>query len=91
LGAARGATLELGAGTGVNLDYYPDAVAELVLTEPGEHMARRLRARVTAAGRATQVVTAQDARQDDRFDTVVATLVLCTAPDPAALAVRDRQ
>lgn len=31
---ARGRTLELGAGTGHNLDHYPDSVTELVLTEP---------------------------------------------------------
>src|SRR3954469_10908629 len=38
LAGARGATLELGAGTGANLQHYPDAVTELVLTEPSEHM-----------------------------------------------------
>lgn len=86
LAQARGATLELGAGTGLNLDLYPDAVAELVLTEPGEHMARRLRERTAAAGRDVEVVEAPAERlpfPDDRFDTVVGTLVLCTVDDPA--------
>jgi SAM-dependent methyltransferase len=95
LAQARGATLELGAGTGLNLDLYPDAVTELVLTEPGAHMARRLRERVAAtAGRAVEVVEAPAERlpfPDDRFDTVVATLVLCTIPDPeGALAEAAR-
>jgi hypothetical protein len=48
LGRASGRTLELGAGTGLNLAHYPDAVSELVLTEPDPHMARRLRRRLEA-------------------------------------------
>jgi ubiquinone/menaquinone biosynthesis C-methylase UbiE len=87
LAKASGATLELGAGTGANLQHYTDAVSELVLTEPSEHMARRLRDKVAASGRAAQVVVAPAERlpfEDERFDTVVATLVLCTADDAAA-------
>ncbi|MEX1141289.1 MAG: class I SAM-dependent methyltransferase [Thermoleophilaceae bacterium] len=48
LSEASGRTLEIGAGTGLNHDLYPDAVTELVLTEPFEPMARRLRERVAA-------------------------------------------
>jgi SAM-dependent methyltransferase len=90
LAAARGATVEIGAGTGLNLELYPPAVTELVLTEPSPHMAARLRARTSAAGRGT-VVEAPAERlplDDDRFDTAVATLVLCTVPDPDA-ALRE--
>jgi SAM-dependent methyltransferase len=87
LADAQGATLELGAGTGANLRHYPAAVTELVLTEPSEHMARRLRDKVAESGRQAQVVVAPAEAlpfADDRFDTVAATLVLCTADDPAA-------
>lgn len=83
---ARGATLEVGAGTGLNLRHYPDAVTELVLTEPDSHMARRLRARVADAGRPVEVVEAPAERlplEDARFDTAVVTLVLCTVNEPA--------
>jgi ubiquinone/menaquinone biosynthesis C-methylase UbiE len=94
LSEAEGATLELGAGTGLNLDLYPPSVTELVLTEPGEHMARRLRERAAVEARAVEVVEAPAERlpfPDDRFDTVVATLVLCTVHDPArTLAEVDR-
>jgi ubiquinone/menaquinone biosynthesis C-methylase UbiE len=94
LSEATGATLELGAGTGLNLDLYPPGVTELVLTEPGEHMARRLRERAAAEARPVEVVEAPAERlpfPDDRFDTVVATLVLCTVDDPArTLAEVDR-
>ncbi|MDX6648648.1 MAG: hypothetical protein QOJ97_599 [Solirubrobacteraceae bacterium] len=86
LSEAGGTTLELGAGTGLNLDLYPAAVTELVLTEPSEHMARRLRERAAAEARAVEVVESPAERlpfPDDRFDTVVGTLVLCTVDDPA--------
>jgi ubiquinone/menaquinone biosynthesis C-methylase UbiE len=88
LAKAHGATLELGAGTGANLEHYPQAVTELVLTEPSEHMAKRLRQKVAESGRAAEVVVAPGERlpfEDARFDTVVGTLMLCTAPDPAAV------
>ena len=91
---ASGRSLELGAGTGLNLDHYPDAVTKLVLTEPFEPMARRLRERVTASGRDAEVVVAGAENlpfPDDAFDTVVSTLVLCTVDDvPATLAEIDR-
>jgi ubiquinone/menaquinone biosynthesis C-methylase UbiE len=86
LASAGGATLELGAGTGLNLRHYPAAVTDLVLAEPDPHMARRLRARVAQAGRRAEVVDAPAERlpfEDARFDTAVVTLVLCTVQDPA--------
>ena len=76
LAQATGATLELGAGTGSNLQHYADAVTELVLSEPSEHMARKLRDKVSASGRAALVIVAPAERLpfgDGRFDTVVAT------------------
>jgi SAM-dependent methyltransferase len=88
LASARGRTLELGAGTGLNLSHYRPAVSELVLTEPDPHMARRLRARIAAAppaaGSAEVVEAGAEALPfgDAGFDTVVSTLCLCTVEDP---------
>jgi ubiquinone/menaquinone biosynthesis C-methylase UbiE len=88
LRSASGRVLELGAGTGHNLEHYTDSVGELVLTEPDPHMARQLRERLArepgAAGNPSVVeASAEDLPFDDgSFDTVVATLVLCTVPDP---------
>ncbi|HEY0316810.1 MAG TPA: class I SAM-dependent methyltransferase [Solirubrobacterales bacterium] len=85
LAEARGRVLELGAGTGVNVELYPEAVEELVLVEPDPHMAKRLRARTAQSGREATIVeaSAEDLPfEGDRFDTAVATLVFCTIPDP---------
>jgi ubiquinone/menaquinone biosynthesis C-methylase UbiE len=83
---ATGRTIEIGAGTGLNLEHYPAAVTDLTLTEPGPHMSRRLAERVRAVNRPnTTVVQAPGESlpfEDDVFDTALATLVLCTAPDP---------
>jgi ubiquinone/menaquinone biosynthesis C-methylase UbiE len=89
---ASGRTLELGAGTGLNLCHYTEAVTELVLTEPDPFMARRLRRRLAVeppAAREAEVVEAAAERLpfgDESFDTVVATLVLCTVDEPRTAA-----
>ena len=85
---ASGRTLEIGAGTGLNVDLYPDTARPLILTEPEAPMARRLRER--AGTRAEVVDAGADGLPfgDASFDTVVATLVLCTVPDQAS-ALRE--
>lgn len=89
--SAAGRTLELGAGTGLNLAHYPEGVTELVLTEPDTYMARRLRERLDGeprGGRATEVVEAPAETlpfEPASFDTVVSTLCLCTVDDPEAV------
>ena len=85
LADARGRTLEIGAGTGLNHDLYPSAVSELVLTEPFEPMARQLREKASRLSIPAEVVEAPAEAlpfPDDSFDTVALTLVLCTVPEP---------
>jgi ubiquinone/menaquinone biosynthesis C-methylase UbiE len=102
LAGARGRVIEIGAGTGVNVDLYGPGIEDLTLDEPDPHMAARLRARLEKGeGAHAGALAAGDAAAlapkhlieapaealpfaDDTFDTAVATLVLCTIPDPVA-------
>jgi len=97
LATASGRVLELGAGTGLNLDHYTEAVSELVLCEPDPHMAHRLRERLaregTRAANASVIeAPAEDLPFDDgSFDCVVAVLVLCTVQDPVRALAETRR
>ncbi len=86
-----GEVLEVGAGTGVSLPHYPEAVTRLVLCEPDRHMRRRLHATCGSSG--LRQVEVSDASLEAlpmapaSFDVVVSSLVLCSVPDVhAALA-----
>jgi ubiquinone/menaquinone biosynthesis C-methylase UbiE len=87
LAQATGATVEIGAGTGLNLAHYPPAVTRLVLIEPDPHMARRLRRRAARSGHAVEIVNATVGHlplPDASFDTAVVTFALCSVPDEQA-------
>jgi len=83
-----GAVLEVGAGTGATLPYYPKAVKRLVLCEPDPHMRRKLQAKHDAAG--AKHVEISDASLEAlpatpaSLDAVVCSLVLCSVPDQQA-------
>jgi ubiquinone/menaquinone biosynthesis C-methylase UbiE len=86
LAAASGTVLEIGAGTGLNLRHYPGGLERLVLAEPGRRMADRIDLSQAPEGVPTRLVHAPAEHlpfDDDTFDTVVSTLVLCTVSDPA--------
>jgi ubiquinone/menaquinone biosynthesis C-methylase UbiE len=97
LSSASGRVLELGAGTGHNLEHYTDAVTELVLAEPDPNMAKLLRERLetegTAAGNPSVIeAPAEELPFDDgSFDAVVATLVFCTVEDPPRAVAEARR
>lgn len=83
---ARGAVLEIGFGSGLNLDQYPAAVNQLLGVDPdlggAENPAR------DPAGAPFDVDTRQMSVEeldlpDASFDTVVATFTLCSVADPA--------
>ena len=80
-----GEVLEVGAGTGANIDHYPDQITRLVLTEPDKHMRRVLERKVSHRGRENIQVSdgmAQQIRaEDESFDCVVAFLVLSGVSD----------
>jgi ubiquinone/menaquinone biosynthesis C-methylase UbiE len=86
LGGLQGQVLEVGAGTGVNLPYYPRTLTRLTLSEPDPHMRRQLSRKVRALGRDDVAVVDASLERlpmaDRSFDAVVATLVLCSVPRP---------
>lgn len=86
LSETRGRTIDIGSGTGANLELYP-ADVELTMAEPDPHMARQLRRKLAESGRDAQFVEAGAESlpfEDSSFDTAVFTLVLCTVPHPHA-------
>ena len=88
LALARGRTLELGSGTGLNVRHYPADLDELILTEPAARMRKRLSKAVRRSDRPATVLDAPAERlpvADGSVDTVVSTLVLCTVEEPGAV------
>jgi ubiquinone/menaquinone biosynthesis C-methylase UbiE len=86
---ATGRVLEIGAGTGANLPHYNGGIESLVITEPEPPMLRRLQRTAREHVPLAQVLRApaEDLPfEDDAFDTIVSTLVLCGVDDqPRAL------
>lgn len=77
-----GDVLELGCGTGANLEFYPNTVKRIVLTEPGIHMRKKLQDKLSRS-KQTNIELLNDKAEniswpDSSFDAVVCTLVLCS-------------
>ncbi|HJU84726.1 MAG TPA: methyltransferase domain-containing protein [Holophagaceae bacterium] len=89
---AQGRVLEIGIGTGLNLEHYdPAKVDSLVGLDPGLEMHRLARKRAARAGLQVELVGLSAERipyADASFDTVVVTYSLCSIPDPVA-ALRE--
>lgn len=80
---ARGKVLEIAIGTGRNLPFYP-ADVEITGIEISPAMLEIARQRAQSLGRQVELI-AGDAQAlpfpDQRFDTVVCTIALCSIPD----------
>jgi ubiquinone/menaquinone biosynthesis C-methylase UbiE len=85
LAGARGRVVEIGAGNGMNFRHYPTIVDEVVALEPEPY----LRARAQDAARESPLpVSVRDGVADELpledgcCDTAIASLVLCSVPNP---------
>lgn len=85
---ARGRVLEIGIGTGLNLEHYDKArIEKIVGLDPGVEMHPRARKRSRRAQLDVELVGLSAERipyDDGSFDTVVVTFALCTIADPRA-------
>ena len=76
--------LEVGVGTGKNLDYYPDDI-EITAVDLSPRMLKRAQKRAGLLGLDVRLLE-MDAQclafPDNCFDTVFATFVFCSVPDP---------
>ena len=86
LDGVSGDVLEIGAGTGLNLEHYPAEVTRLVLAEPDRFMRAKLEPKVRERAAAFPIELADAGAEalpfpDETFDAVVSTLVLCSVPD----------
>ena len=85
---ARGRVLEIGIGTGLNLEHYDKArVDKIVGVDPALEMHRLAGKRIAKAGMPVELVGLSAEKipfEAGTFDTVVVTYSLCTIPDPVA-------
>ncbi len=83
---AYGKVLEVGAGTGANIDFYPQQVDKLIISEPDEFMRKRLLEKLSNSHfKSSQVksFSMEDIDLDDNsIDCVVSTLVCCSVNSP---------
>jgi ubiquinone/menaquinone biosynthesis C-methylase UbiE len=92
---AEGRVLEIGIGTGLNLEHYDKArIEKIVGLDPGLEMHRLAQKRAMRAALAVELVGLSAERipyQDGSFDTVLVTYSLCTIPDPGAALKQMRR
>lgn len=80
-----GRVIELGAGNGANFGHYPAEVSEVIAVEPEPGLRRRAERAARRAATTIQVIDGDADTLDlpaDSFDAAVASLVLCSVPDP---------
>ena len=91
IGAAEGRVLEIGAGSGLNLQLYRSGAREVLALEPDQRLLRMAERNAKNAPRPVTFLeaSAEDIPLDDgSVDTVVTTWTLCTIPD-AVDALRE--
>ena len=88
LAPLTGRVLEIGFGTGLNLQHYPPAVARLTIIDPERMLEARVTRRIAAAAMPVEKMYLDASGRlpfaDDSFDGVATTFTLCTIPDTAA-------
>src|SRR5437870_2924211 len=85
LAGLSGRVIELGAGNGLNFAHYPAAVEEVVAIEPDNSLRALAEKAADNSSVAVHVIPAHADElpfDDGTFDAAIASLVLCSVPDP---------
>ena len=85
---AKGCTLEIAAGTALNLPHYSSDVTDLTLTDAYPSMIKQIQKKVEKSGRRATIMEADAENlpfEDETFDTVVASMILCSTTDPSKI------
>lgn len=81
-----GCVLEVGAGTGVNMSYYPATISQLVLTEPDPNMLKILQKQAEQRNDIPLEIHQAPVEKlpfpDNAFDFVVCTFLMCSVHAP---------
>jgi ubiquinone/menaquinone biosynthesis C-methylase UbiE len=94
IAAARGRTLEIGIGSGLNLPFYSAAVDQVLGIDPSTALLRLARRRIAQAKAPILLVcgTAEELPfPTGSFETVVTTWTLCSVRDPAKALAEIRR
>ncbi len=90
-----GSVLEIGAGTGANLSFYPETNIQLILSEPDKNMRKQLATKVDSFE--LDYVSVSDGSAEDipskdgTFDVVVASLVCCSVKNLEAALIEIKR
>lgn len=87
----RGTVLEIGFGSGMNLEHYPSEVERVLAVDPAQAGRELARARIERASAVVEFVGLDGQQltlQDSSVDAVLSTWTLCTIPD-AVRALRE--
>jgi ubiquinone/menaquinone biosynthesis C-methylase UbiE len=91
LSTVSGDILEIGFGTGLNLEFYPDHVRKITAIDPNAGMGSVAKRNIEKSGIEVEsrVLSSENLPiEDNSFDSVVCTWTLCSIPDAAA-ALRE--
>ena len=91
IGAAEGRVLEIGAGSGLNLQLYGSQVREILALEPDQKLMQMAKENAKGIQRPIKFIEASAEEMpvdDNSVDTVVTTWTLCSIPD-AIHALRE--
>lgn len=94
LAGLSGRIIEVGAGNGMNFRHYPSTVVEVVAVEPDEHLCRLAEKAAEQAVVPVRVIAGHSTAlpvDEGEFDAAVASLVLCSVPDPLAALAEMRR